>query len=233
MAIEGVRHRPPGRQKYDPYGYETERVGKPPMLKVLHKRLEQAEEGFTLIELMVVVLIIAILMAIAIPTFLGASNSAKDSAVQQDMSNSITESLAYWTSNQTYTAVPAAGAATAASPGLIGALVGDEPNITYMGGVVTAAGVKNDVYVTVKTANVPAGTFDVVELSGISASGKCFYAASEQTTGAVQAVGTFYNSQDTKCVAASVTVPFLPALTHTGSSASFAAGTATPWGSGW
>ncbi|MGQ0519733.1 MAG: prepilin-type N-terminal cleavage/methylation domain-containing protein, partial [Actinomycetota bacterium] len=38
---------------------------------MLQKRRDD-EEGFTLIELMVVVLIIAILLAIAIPTFLGA-----------------------------------------------------------------------------------------------------------------------------------------------------------------
>ena len=42
------------------------------------------ESGFTLIELMVVLLIMGILLAIAIPTFLGVSGSAKDKAAQQE-----------------------------------------------------------------------------------------------------------------------------------------------------
>ena len=48
------------------------------------------EDGFTLIELMVVVLIIAILLAIAIPTFLGAQDRARDRAAQSDLRNAIT-----------------------------------------------------------------------------------------------------------------------------------------------
>jgi len=48
------------------------------------------EDGFTLIELMVVVLIIAILIAIAIPTFLGAQNRARDRSAQSDLRNAAT-----------------------------------------------------------------------------------------------------------------------------------------------
>jgi type IV pilus assembly protein PilA len=53
-------------------------------------RLGRDDRGFTLIELMVVVLIIAILIAIAIPTFLGAQNRARDRSAQSDLRNAVT-----------------------------------------------------------------------------------------------------------------------------------------------
>src|SRR5829696_589473 len=54
------------------------------MQRPLGSRSGQA--GFTLIELMVVVLIIAILIAIAIPTFLGARSRAQDRAAHKSAS---------------------------------------------------------------------------------------------------------------------------------------------------
>jgi type IV pilus assembly protein PilA len=61
------------------------------MLTLLRKRNHKTEEdGFTLIELMVVVLIIAILIAIAIPTFLGAQDRARDRGAQSDLRNAMT-----------------------------------------------------------------------------------------------------------------------------------------------
>jgi len=60
------------------------------MLTTLRNRIQKDEDGFTLIELMVVVTILGILMAIAIPTFLGSQNKAKDSAVKADLRNAMT-----------------------------------------------------------------------------------------------------------------------------------------------
>ena len=63
---------------------------------------EPSDAGFTLIELMVVLLIIAILLAIAIPTFLGVTGSANDRAAQSNNTNALTEVKALYQNGQSY-----------------------------------------------------------------------------------------------------------------------------------
>ena len=55
-----------------------------------HTDAESGDGGFTLIELMVVVLVIAILLAIAVPTFLGARERSQDRAAQSNLRNAFT-----------------------------------------------------------------------------------------------------------------------------------------------
>src|SRR5919197_4530199 len=74
-------------------------------------RLGAREDGFTLIELMVVVLIIAILIAIAIPTFLGARSRAQDKQAQSNLRNALVTEDEYYTDNQAYSADNAANGA--------------------------------------------------------------------------------------------------------------------------
>jgi prepilin-type N-terminal cleavage/methylation domain-containing protein len=62
-----------------------------------------ADAGFTLIELMVVLLILAILLAIAIPTFLGVTGSANDRAAQSNLNTALTNAKSiYEQQNQSY-----------------------------------------------------------------------------------------------------------------------------------
>src|SRR6476660_2580239 len=58
---------------------------------------------------MVVVLIIAILIAIAIPTFLGARSRAQDRAAQSDLRNGLTAEKTIYTDQQTYSNDDSAG----------------------------------------------------------------------------------------------------------------------------
>jgi type IV pilus assembly protein PilA len=86
---------------------------------------------------MVVVLIIAILIAIAIPTFLGAKSRAQDKAAQSSLRNALTNSKGIYTDQDSYGASSAALVGTTGSPGT--GLAGAEPSLTFTTGASTGA----------------------------------------------------------------------------------------------
>jgi type IV pilus assembly protein PilA len=143
------------------------------LLHLAQRRLRRERQaGFTLIELMVVVLIIAILIAIAIPTFLGARARAQDRAAQSNLRNALTAEKTYYADKQVYTG----GATTAAD------LKSIEPSLTYDAAADTAPTQGSVAYALSGTAIV---------LGTKSASGTCFY-VKDNPTGAT--AGTTYGT---------------------------------------
>src|SRR5450755_4041018 len=152
-------------------------------LHTLASRRRDEEQGFTLIELMVVVLIIAILIAIAIPTFLGARNRANDRAAQSSLRNALTAAKTSFTDTSDY---------SGATPAV---LQGIEPSLTFVGTASTGFKV-----VSVETPAAGATTW-WAEVK--SKSGACF--GIEDKSGA--AGGTFYAGGASAAPAAGCTAP--------------------------
>ncbi len=138
----------------------------------------RVDRGFTLIELMVVVLIIAILLAIAIPTFLGAQNKAKDRSAQSSARNALTNAKTIFADTGLYSDVT------------VDKMIASEPSLTFQ----LLPGTASNGAKVVSMAVTATSWFGAV----LSDTGTCFYIAdSVGPTGA----GTKYAKDDTAAAA--------------------------------
>jgi type IV pilus assembly protein PilA len=112
------------------------------------------ERGFTLIELMTVILIVGVLVVMALPTFLGARERASDRAAQADIRNAFAAERAYYTDTLTYTTDPTTMTAI-------------EPAITYLDG-------DTPLITDVAYLHLHPGPNEIF-LSAMSDSGMCWY----------------------------------------------------------
>jgi type IV pilus assembly protein PilA len=138
-------------------------------IATLRTRRDEDERGFTLIELMVVVLIIAILIAIAIPTFLGARQRAQDKAAQSSLRNGLTAAKTIYTDQEDY---------TLATPIALG---NTEPSLTFVAGTASST--------QPKQVSVDTPTDHQIVVAALSKSNKCFWIADD-----THGPGTSFNS---------------------------------------
>ena len=122
----------------------------------MDERERRQQDGFTMVELMVVIGIVGVLIAIMIPTLLQARRPAQDRQAQNLLRNSLTAAKAIETSEG---AVPTASA-----------LGNEESAVTYVGSTTTAPAGQRQVSVDTTTV---AG-IDYLIMASFASSGRCF-----------------------------------------------------------
>jgi type IV pilus assembly protein PilA len=88
------------------------------------------DQGFSLVEVMVVVLVIGVLVAMALPAFLGARTRAQERAAEARLHTGVEAALSHWSSGATFSpfdngCTPVPGSCTLAE--------GAEPSLQWIG----------------------------------------------------------------------------------------------------
>src|SRR5664280_2388204 len=160
------------------------------------------DAGFTLIELMVVLLILAILLAIAIPTFLGVTKSANDRAAQSNVNTAFVNAKAAFQQNsQSY----------AAAASLVTSLSSAEPSLAFITGATALTTGTAQSTVSVTTASNGNAVILAVLAKG---TGNCWYLvdntqAESTTTNAPWTGSTFVAPASAGATSTGTGFPFL------------------------
>lgn len=120
------------------------------------EQIAKKDGGFTLIEVMVVVLIIGVLLAIGVPTFLGARERAQDRSAQSSVRTAQSSALVIYTDDSDFRDVTVSALRTA------------EPGFTWLSGN-SASNDDGRISIAARSNGTEWGA------AAMSDSGTCFY----------------------------------------------------------
>ena len=119
------------------------------------KRIHSEESGFSLIELLVVMLVIGVLAAIALPNFLGQATKGRDADAKSDARNMVSQLESCFVDQNTYVGTGPAGTCLSSNTGLtIGTGLGQVQitNPTASGYTVVAKSQSGSTFTVVRNA---------------------------------------------------------------------------------